>query len=149
MTSILALTLSATLSNNPIPPPPQPRATLLVQAQRLIDAPEPPAVTATRAVLAQRGGDSVADGALIGGLVAGVASAVVLGYICHVFNETGDPICVKQVAWRSAVAAAGGALVGAGIDAMMDRQQFAPPSRPDKLRRGALAGPSVRMRVRF
>lgn len=122
MTSILALTLSATLANNPLPPPPAPRATLITQTQRLIDAPAPPTVTATRAVLAQRGGDSVADGAIIGGLVAGVASAVVLGYICHVFNETGDPICVKQVAWRSAVAAAGGALIGAGVDALFLRK---------------------------
>src|SRR5688572_14078239 len=147
MTSILALTFAATLSNTAAPAP-APRAALLTQTQRIVQQgaafPE-----STRTMPARGGGDSVADGALIGGLIAGAASAVVLGYICHVFNETGDPICVKQVAWRSAVAAAAGALVGAGIDAMMDRQQFAPPSRPDKLRRGAIAGPSVRMRVRF
>ena len=149
MTSILALTLSATVLKAPAPEPPRPA--VLTQTQRIIEAPVPatPMVSATRVALAPPGGDSLANGALIGGLIAGAASAVVLGYFCHVFNETGDPICVKQVAWRAAVVAAGGALLGAGIDAMMDRQQFRPPSRPDKLRRGAIAGPSVRMRGRF
>lgn len=122
MTSILALTLSATVLNAPPPEPPRPA--LLTQTQRIIEAPVPatPMVSATRAALAPPGDDSLANGALIGGLIAGAASAVVLGYFCHVFNETGDPICVKQVAWRSAVAAGAGALIGAGVDAMFMRK---------------------------
>ena len=131
MTSMLALTLSATLSDSPVLPAAPPRVALLTQTQRLIEAPPTkPMVSATRAALPTRGGDSVVDGAVTGGLIAGAAAAVVLGYFCHIFNETGDPICVKQVAWRSAVAAAGGALIGAGIDALMDRQ----PSRVPRSR---------------
>jgi hypothetical protein len=170
MTSIIALTLSAALSNAPAPPPPagapfdsaqgellafvqvdaEPdKGALLTQTARIISAP----VAITEASAApnslRQGGDSLMNGAIIGGVVAGVASAVVLGYFCHIFNETGDPICVKQVAWRSAVAALGGAAIGAGIDAMIDHKQYAEHTRPASKRPQPLSGPAIGMRVRF
>jgi hypothetical protein len=159
MTSILALTLSAALSTAPAALPTnsapfahesaeQGRSALLTQTARIIGAPA--AVTdASAAALSQRGGDSLKNGAIIGGVVAGVASAVVLGYFCHIFNETGDPICVKQVAWRSAIAALGGAAIGAGIDAMIDHKHYAAHTRPTSKRPQPLAGPAIGMRVRF
>jgi hypothetical protein len=140
MTSLLAFTLSATLVNTPALPSAPPRLALVTQALRFADAP---------VTVAPPGGDSLTNGAVTGAVIAGLTSAVVLGYLCHVFNETGDPICVKQVAWRSAVAAAGGAAVGAGIDAMMDRQAITRPERRDRIKPGMLSGPSIALRVRF
>jgi hypothetical protein len=152
MTSILALTLSAALSNAPAAPPsaPTPYGSLLTQTARIISAPA--VITEASEApnsLRQPGGDSLKNGAIIGGVVAGVVSAVGLGYICHVFNETGDPICVKQVAWRSALIALGGAAIGAGIDAMIDHKQYAAHARPASKRPQPLSGPAVGMRVRF
>ena len=142
MTSLIALTLSTALSNAPAPQP-APAPALLTQVERIADG------AALQGSRFARGGDSLTNGAVTGGLVAGVTTAVVLGYLCHVFNDSGHPICVKQVAWRTAIAVAGGAAIGAGIDAMVDHQQFGPPARPEKMKRGALSGPALRIPIRF
>ena len=66
--------------------------------------------------------DSVRNGAIIGAVAAGAAMGAFGGWLCQATSESGDPACLPPVLFWSAAAAAGGALVGAGVDALFARR---------------------------
>lgn len=92
-------------------------------------APEPtPLASIIRSAPA---GDSLANGAIIGAFV-GAGAAFGFGWtLCNALREPGNPSCWKGSLLIAAVGAGGGALAGAGIDALIDR------------------GPALRFAIRF
>ncbi|HEX6324262.1 MAG TPA: hypothetical protein VFZ36_11095 [Vicinamibacterales bacterium] len=140
MSALIALSLTATLSNPAAVPPVAPvvaaleagRPGLAVQAAALADAAVPAVPAAGRPARMPPGGDSLKNGAVIGGVVAAVAAGSFLYTLCHAMDDTGgDADCARPSLIFAGVAGAGGAAVGAGIDALFAR------------------APSLRMRVRF
>ena len=79
-------------------------------------------IAATPPARIQSSRDSVKNGAIIGA----VLGAAVLGgggaWLCHQLKEPGDPPCWKGVLVIGALGAGGGALAGAGVDALFARQ---------------------------
>lgn len=137
MNPILALTLTASLS---LPAAVEPasaaatRPTLAAQVAALTReaAPAAPDVTATRVARMQPGGDSLKNGAMVGGVIAAAAGGGFLYYLCRALDDTGgDQKCAGPALVAAGVAGLGGAAVGAGIDALFVR------------------APSLRMRLRF
>ena len=77
-----------------------------------------------------RGRDSVANGALLGGILA---AGVMMGggaYLCNELREEGDPSCTKSVITVGAISFVIGAAVGAGVDALFSRSTPAQPFGP-------------------
>lgn len=135
MTPLLALTLTATLST-PAAPPPQPPAPLLSQAVTL--AMGAPARTGT-----PPGGDSLRNGAIAGAITGGIALGGFVGLVCFAMDDTeGSGDCIAASALWTGIGAAGGAALGAGVDALFDR---APRARATTIPKG----PSARVRLRF
>ena len=130
MNTLIALTLTGTLSAAPAAAPsttPAPaRATLAAQVEALVNAPRPERVevTATRAAR-QRGDDSLKNGAIIGGVVTGVGMGAFLYTLCRAMDDTGgDANCAGPAVMWGAIFGAGGAAVGAGVDALFDKQRI-------------------------
>lgn len=126
MNPILVIALTAAISAPPAAPQPEPppRATLASQVAALASAPAAPApaITATRAAMTQPGGDSLKNGALIGGVVAGAAMGGFVYWICRATDDTdGGANCAGPALLWAGIAGAGGAAVGAGVDALFDR----------------------------
>lgn len=138
MNALLALSLTATLSNPAAVPPVAPvvaeadRPPLAVQMAALADAAGTAEAAATRTARLPPGGDSLKNGAIIGGVVAAVAAGSFLYTLCRAMDDTGgDADCARPSLIFAGVAGAAGAAVGAGIDALFAR------------------APSLRMRIRF
>ena len=140
MTSILALTLTATLAGPAVPAATAPAvvasppahtspASLLAQASRLAaDAGRGPAARVPFASGAAArgawtpGGDSLKNGAIIGGTIGGLAMGGFVGWLCYMLDETeGHGDCVKAALLWGGIGAAGGVALGAGVDALFDR----------------------------
>ena len=123
MSPLLALTLTASLAA-PAPAPASPTP-LLAQASRLAaEAPDTarPVREAARGAWAPPGGDSLKNGAIIGGTLGGLAMGGFVGLLCHAMDETeGHGDCVKAALLWGGIGAAGGAALGAGVDALFDR----------------------------
>lgn len=123
MTSILALTLTATLAAPAAVPPPAHTSPgpLLAQASRIAaDASRAPG-PAVRGAWTP-GGDSLKNGAIIGGTIGGLAMGGFVGWLCYMLDETeGHSDCVKATLLWGGIGAAGGAALGAGVDALFDR----------------------------
>ena len=66
--------------------------------------------------------DSLKNGAVIGAVVGGAAAGLMIGYLCHVFNDSDELRCWQPVLLWTALGAGGGALVGAGVDALFQRR---------------------------
>ncbi|MBA3948528.1 MAG: hypothetical protein H0X44_01120 [Acidobacteria bacterium] len=108
MTSILALTLAATLA--------QPaRPALAVQMKQLVARSAPTSAAPAPGAAAVRRGDSLWNGAITGALVGGVSMAAYASRTCD------DATCIAPVAFWTAISAGIGAAVGIGIDALFDR----------------------------
>jgi hypothetical protein len=131
MNALIALTLTSTLSAAPAaapstaPAPAPPRASLAAQVRALVNEPRPAAVevTATRAAR-QPGDDSLKNGAIIGGVVTGVGMGAFLYTLCRALDDTGgDANCAGPAVMWGAIFGAGGAAVGAGVDALFDKQR--------------------------
>ena len=127
MSPILALTLTASLAAPATTPELPSPAPLLTQAARLTAAaPRPasprPIREAARAAWAPPGGDSLRNGATIGAVVGGVGLGGFVGWLCYMLDETeGSGDCVKAGLLYAGIGAAGGAALGAGVDALFDR----------------------------
>lgn len=72
--------------------------------------------------VAQPGGDSLHNGATIGAIVAGAAMFASTAWLCLATREEGDPHCFGPVFFWTAVGAGAGALMGAGVDALIQRR---------------------------
>lgn len=134
MTPLLALTLTATLST-PAPAPPVPPSSLLSQAVTLAMSPPAPAAATPP------GGDSLKNGAIAGAITGGLAMGGFVGLLCYAMDDSpGKGDCVAATALWTGIGAAGGAALGAGVDALFER------------RTGATTipkAPSARVRLRF
>lgn len=74
--------------------------------------------------------DSLKNGAIIGGVVAGAAMGGFLYTICRAMDDTGgEANCVGPALIWAGIAGAGGAAVGAGIDALFDQEAIAAPRK--------------------
>lgn len=134
MSPLLALTLTATLSTPATPPPPP--APLLTQAVTLAMAAQPRETTPP-------GGDSLKNGAIAGAITGGLVMGGFVGLLCHAMNDTADSgACIKATALYAGIGAAGGAAIGAGVDALFAR---APGGRAIRLPKA----PSAHVRLRF
>lgn len=69
----------------------------------------------------QRSNDSVLNGAIIGAIAGGLALGGFAGIICHALHEEGNPSCWPGTLAIAGIGAAGGAAIGAGIDALASR----------------------------
>lgn len=74
--------------------------------------------------------DSVANGAIIGGILAAGVMSGGGAYLCNELREEGDPSCTKAVITVGAISFAIGAAIGAGVDALFSRSAPAQPFRP-------------------
>ncbi|MEX2271886.1 MAG: hypothetical protein WD690_10465 [Vicinamibacterales bacterium] len=147
MTAILALTLSTALMSpaaRPADSAPDARQALLTQTARGITtrpalltqamrlAQAPALEAAPRSRFAQPGGDSLKNGAIIGGAIAGTGMGIFVYTLCKALDDTGgEANCAGPALLYAAIAGAGGAAAGAGIDALFD------------------GAPAMRVRVRF
>jgi hypothetical protein len=73
------------------------------------------------------GRDSVANGALIGGLIVGIGVAATGGWVCHMLKEPSDPSCWPGIARVGAIGFGIGAGLGIGIDLLISRSTPAQP----------------------
>jgi hypothetical protein len=107
------------------------------QAQVAIsDAPKSKLIISERAIAAALaahppappgGRDSVANGALIGGLIVGIGVAATGGWVCHMLKEPSDPSCWPGIARVGAIGFGIGAGLGIGIDLLISRSTPAQP----------------------
>jgi hypothetical protein len=97
------------------------------------------------AIVQQEKRDSLANGAIIGAIVGGVAMGAFGAWICVMTGEEGDPPCWSGILRIGALGAGIGAAAGAGIDALMARQTPVPLT-PE--RRWIRSSPGL-IRVRF
>jgi hypothetical protein len=67
------------------------------------------------------GRDSLRNGALIGAIVAGIGAGLFINQLCENVSEEGDGPCWKPALVFAGLGAGAGALVGAGIDALVQR----------------------------
>ena len=137
MNPILALTLTASMALPAAAEPsstPAARPALAAQVAALTReaAPAAPEVTATRVARMPPGGDSLKNGAIVGGVIAAAAGGGFIYYLCRALDDTGgNQECAGAALVAAGVAGLGGAAIGAGIDALFAR------------------APALRMRVRF
>ena len=133
MNPVLALALTASVSLPPAASPPPGiavRPSLATQAMGMADARPTSldvAASAARAAFAPPGGDSLKNGAIIGGVIAGVAAGAFVYTLCRSLDgETvGPDNCASPALLSGALFGAGGAAVGAGVDALfMQRPTF-------------------------
>jgi hypothetical protein len=147
MNVLLAMTLTASLGalppNSPDAEPHSPR-TLAAQVVTLAEGTPTTDLSATRAARAQPGGDSLKNGAIIGAVLGGAAAAGFVGYLCSIFGTEDDNCFGGTLVWAG-IGAAGGAAVGAGVDALFERPVLA---RHGKINR-APGAVRVGLRVRF
>ena len=131
MNALIALTLTGALSGAPAAPaavPAQPearRAPLALLVEALVNPPRRAAleVTATRAAR-QPGDDSLKNGATIGGVVAGVGMGAFVYTLCRALDDTGgNANCAGPALLWGGIFGAGGAAVGAGVDALFEKQR--------------------------
>jgi hypothetical protein len=81
-----------------------------------------PVLTSARTSFTQAGSrDSLKNGAAIGAVVGDPATGLIIGYLCHVFNDN-DMNCWPPALLWAGVGAGTGALVGAGVDALFERR---------------------------
>jgi hypothetical protein len=127
---VLVLTIAIPAqAQDPIGNPPKSK---LIISERAITA----ALSEHPPAQARQSRDSVANGALIGGLVAGVGMAGTGLYVCSALKEPGDPSCWPGVLTIGAISFVVGAAVGAGLDALFTRSSPQPqPRRLDPTRR--------------
>lgn len=138
MNPILALTVTAALAGAPPTAEPAPR--LRMPAPELYQ-PSARAVTATASARAFRG-DSLNNGILIGAIVGAAGFGGFIFTLCNALDETeGSEDCVKAALVAGGIGAAGGGLIGAGLDAVVDRKPAWEARRSLK--------PAFRVRVRF
>lgn len=82
--------------------------------------------------------DSVRNGAIIGAIVGAAIFGGFVTLLCNALQEPSDPSCLGSSLMGIAIGAGGGALGGAGIDALMVRSPVAPaPRRTPAARFGA------------
>ena len=95
-----------------------PRTKLIISDRAIAMALEkrPPA-------LAVQPRDSVANGAIIGGVIGGVAMGAGGAWVCHMLKEPSDPSCWPGALTVGVIAAGVGAAAGAGIDALLVRNR--------------------------
>lgn len=130
MNTLIALTLTSSLAASPAASPaakPMPKATLVAQVEALKDyrpaSLARPEVTAT--AMARQDRDSLKNGAIIGGAIAGAAMGTFVYVLCQAMDDTaGGANCAGPAAIWGGIAAAGGAAVGAGVDALFERKTF-------------------------
>ena len=65
--------------------------------------------------------DSRKNGAAVGAVVGGAITGLGIGWLCHAFNDSDFP-CWQPVLLWTALGAGAGALVGAGVDALVQRR---------------------------
>jgi hypothetical protein len=65
--------------------------------------------------------DSVKNGAIIGAIVGAAIFGGFVTFLCNALQEPSDPSCLGSSLMGTAIGAGGGALGGAGIDALMYR----------------------------
>jgi len=150
MNALLALTLTASISA-PAPVSPSPdirRVPLAVQAAALAEAPPINArVPAATAALRRPGGDSLKNGAIIGGVVGAVGWGGFVYWLCRALDDTGgDANCAGPSLVWAGIAGAAGAAIGAGVDALFDGRPFGAPTGKNQPGRilpvGALSPPN-------
>ena len=121
------MTLAASVAiPAPVETPKAPVAqSLATQAAMLASA------TAPAGTAAQRGDrDSLKNGAIIGGVVAGAAMGGFLYTLCRAMDDTGgNANCAGPALVWAGLAGAAGAAVGAGVDALFDQQSIAAPRK--------------------
>ena len=66
--------------------------------------------------------DPLNNGAKIGAIIGGVVSGVAIAYLCGTFNDDDNLPCWQPVLLWTAIGAGAGALAGAGVDALFDRR---------------------------
>ena len=89
------------------------------------------------------GGDSLKNGAIAGAITGGLAMGGFVGLLCYAMDDSpGRGDCIAAGALWTGIGAAGGALLGAGVDALFER---APRARATTIPNG----PSARVRLRF
>ena len=136
MNALIALTLTGSLAAAPAAPTPTavPKASLAAQVAALKDVrPVTPEVTATLA--ARRDRDSLKNGAIVGGAVAGAAMGTFVYVLCRAMDDTGGGAnCAGPALLWGGIAAAGGAAVGAGVDALFEQKLH--PARKTQPGRG-------------
>ena len=125
MNALIALTLTGSLAASGAATPAQPserKVSLAAQVEALKEyRPSPPEVTATAAARRER--DSLKNGAIIGGAIAGAAMGGFVYVLCQAMDDTGGGAnCAGPAAIWGGIAAAGGAAVGAGVDALFDQK---------------------------
>jgi hypothetical protein len=67
--------------------------------------------------------DSVKNGAIIGAVVGAAVMGGFVTFLCHALKEPGDPPCWKSSGLAIGIGAGAGALGGAGIDALLVKEQ--------------------------
>ncbi len=107
-----------------------------------------PSTAAGGATFAPPGGDSLKNGAIIGGVVAGVGMGSFIYWLCNALDDTGgDQPCAGPALVWAGIAGAGGALVGAGVDALFDgTPQARMKPRPGMPPRSVRPGVAIRWR---
>lgn len=162
MTTLLALTVAAAIGTSapaaapalePGPalvshgtPAAPARPALISQAAAIAARPSTNATAGAR--LVPPGGDSLKNGAIIGGVVAGAGMGAFIYWLCNALDDTGgdQPCAGPALAWAG-IAGAGGALVGAGVDALFDATpQARMKPRPGVPPRSVRPGVAVRWR---
>lgn len=73
-------------------------------------------------IVQQEQRDSLANGAIIGAIVGGVAMGAFGAWICVMTGEEGDPPCWRGILTISALGVGIGAAAGVGIDALAARR---------------------------
>ena len=75
------------------------------------------------ALAAAARGDSLKNGAAVGAILGGAGAFVFGMWLCNNLSEEGDPPCWKGSLVLGAAGAGGGALLGAGVDAALNRRR--------------------------
>jgi hypothetical protein len=149
MNALIALTLTGILSaapaaahNKTSPVTPPARATLAAQVEHA------GAEVAANLALRQPGDDSLKNGAIIGGVVVGVGMGAFLYTLCRALDDTGgDANCAGPAVMWGAIFGAGGAAVGAGVDALFDQKTL--PGRVSPVGRTGKTQPGRVFKVGF
>lgn len=112
----LALAIAAA-PPQPVQVPDRPVANYLERTVFTVDGGDPAARLAPGV-----GGDRLTNGATVGAIIGGGLMFAGMAWLCHALREPDDPQCWGPVLLWTGVGAGAGALVGAGVDALVQRK---------------------------